>query len=96
VDELDEMYRFSTWKKNTESLRKKIKKRFSSHYQKQLLPFLRDSDNLRVQRNENIHALWQVMGDANIRDEWGRLDFLLHSIAYAPKEDLHSRITDCS
>lgn len=31
-----------------------------------------------------------------IRDEWGRLDFLLHSIAYAPKEDLHSRVTDCS
>jgi len=31
-----------------------------------------------------------------IRNEWGRLDFLLHSIAYAPKEDLHSRITDCS
>ena len=30
------------------------------------------------------------------REEWGRLDFLLHSIAYAPKEDLHSRITDCS
>ncbi|HTV34330.1 MAG TPA: enoyl-ACP reductase FabI [Methylocella sp.] len=28
--------------------------------------------------------------------EWGCLDFLLHSIAYAPKEDLHSRITDCS
>jgi enoyl-[acyl-carrier protein] reductase I len=33
---------------------------------------------------------------ARIRNEWGRLDFLLHSIAYAPKEDLHSRITDCS
>jgi len=31
-----------------------------------------------------------------IRNEWGHLDFLLHSIAYAPKEDLHSRITDCS
>jgi enoyl-[acyl-carrier protein] reductase I len=31
-----------------------------------------------------------------LRDRWGRLDFLLHSIAYAPKEDLHSRITDCS
>jgi len=33
---------------------------------------------------------------ARIGSEWGRLDFLLHSIAYAPKEDLHSRITDCS
>jgi len=33
---------------------------------------------------------------ARIQSDWGRLDFLLHSIAYAPKEDLHSRITDCS
>jgi enoyl-[acyl-carrier protein] reductase I len=33
---------------------------------------------------------------ARLRNDWGRLDFLLHSIAYAPKEDLHSRITDCS
>ncbi len=31
-----------------------------------------------------------------IARDWGRLDFLLHSIAYAPKEDLHARITDCS
>lgn len=31
-----------------------------------------------------------------IRQKWGRLDFVVHSIAYAPKEDLHSRITDCS
>ena len=33
---------------------------------------------------------------ARLGEEWGRLDFLLHSIAYAPKEDLHSRVTDCS
>jgi enoyl-[acyl-carrier protein] reductase I len=33
---------------------------------------------------------------SRIRNEWGRLDFLVHSIAYAPKEDLHSRVTDCS
>jgi enoyl-[acyl-carrier protein] reductase I len=33
---------------------------------------------------------------SHIRDEWGRLDFLLHAIAFAPKEDLHSRVTDCS
>jgi enoyl-[acyl-carrier protein] reductase I len=31
-----------------------------------------------------------------IRDEWGGLDFLLHSIAFAPKDDLHSRMVDCS
>jgi enoyl-[acyl-carrier protein] reductase I len=33
---------------------------------------------------------------ARIHVEWGRLDFVLHSIAYAMKEDLHSRIVDCS
>lgn len=27
---------------------------------------------------------------------WDRLDFVLHSIAFAPKEDLHGRVTDCS
>lgn len=27
---------------------------------------------------------------------WGRLDFALHAIAFAPKEDLHGRLTDCS
>jgi len=27
---------------------------------------------------------------------WGRLDFVLHAIAYAPKEDLRARVTDCS
>jgi len=31
-----------------------------------------------------------------VRQQWGRLDFLLHSIAYAPKEDLHVRVVDCS
>ncbi|NEW86146.1 MULTISPECIES: enoyl-ACP reductase FabI [Rhodopseudomonas] len=31
-----------------------------------------------------------------IRTQWGRLDFLLHSIAFAPKEDLHGRVVDCS
>lgn len=33
---------------------------------------------------------------AQIEQQWGRLDFVLHSIAYAPKEDLHNRLTDSS
>lgn len=37
----------------------------------------------------------QAVFDA-IRQQWGRLDFLLHSIAFAPKADLQGRITDCS
>ncbi len=28
--------------------------------------------------------------------EWGGLDFLLHSIAFARKDDLHGRVVDCS
>ncbi|MFD2181664.1 enoyl-ACP reductase FabI [Rhodoplanes azumiensis] len=31
-----------------------------------------------------------------IKAEWGHLDFLIHSIAYAPREDLHGRVIDCS
>lgn len=31
-----------------------------------------------------------------IAKTWGRLDFLLHSIAFAPKADLQGRVTDCS
>ncbi len=29
-----------------------------------------------------------------IAEQWGKLDFLLHSIAFAPKADLHGRIVD--
>jgi enoyl-[acyl-carrier protein] reductase I len=29
-----------------------------------------------------------------IRQRWGRLDFVLHSIAYAPAGDLHGRVAD--
>jgi enoyl-[acyl-carrier protein] reductase I len=31
-----------------------------------------------------------------IERQWGALDFLLHSIAFAPREDLHGRVVDCS
>jgi len=31
-----------------------------------------------------------------IRTDWGRLDFAIHSIAFAPREDLHGRVVDCS
>ena len=31
-----------------------------------------------------------------IEDKWGRLDFVIHSIAYANRDDLHGRVTDCS
>ena len=31
-----------------------------------------------------------------ISTEWGQLDFVLHSIAFAPRDDLHGRVVDCS
>lgn len=31
-----------------------------------------------------------------VEAEWGQLDFLLHSIAFAPREDLHARVVDSS
>ena len=31
-----------------------------------------------------------------IAERWGRLDVVLHSIAFAPKSDLHGRVIDCS
>lgn len=31
-----------------------------------------------------------------IAAEWGQLDFVIHSIAFAPRKDLHGRVVDCS
>jgi len=31
-----------------------------------------------------------------VKERWGRLDILVHSIAYCPTDDLHGRVTDCS
>lgn len=33
---------------------------------------------------------------AAIKEKWGRLDFVIHSIAFAPRADLHGRVVDCS
>jgi len=33
---------------------------------------------------------------AEIEKRWGKLDFALHSIAFAPLADLHGRVVDCS
>jgi enoyl-[acyl-carrier protein] reductase I len=44
-----------------------------------------------VQREGQLEAVFD-----RIARDWGRLDFLLHSIAFAPKADLHGRVVDCS
>jgi enoyl-[acyl-carrier protein] reductase I len=38
-----------------------------------------------------LEAVYEEIGST-----WGKLDFVLHSIAFAPKEDLRGRVTDCS
>lgn len=44
-----------------------------------------------VQNDDQMKDLFDA-----IAQQWGKLDFLLHSIAYAPKADLQGRVTDCS
>lgn len=46
---------------------------------------------LDVSQPGQIQAVFE-----RIEAEWGVLDFVIHSIAFAPKEDLHGRIVDCS
>jgi enoyl-[acyl-carrier protein] reductase I len=33
---------------------------------------------------------------AEIERQWGQLDFVVHSIAFCPMDDLHGRVVDCS
>lgn len=44
-----------------------------------------------VEQEEQVSDLFQ-----EINNKWGKVDIVLHSIAFAPKEDLHGRIVDCS
>jgi enoyl-[acyl-carrier protein] reductase I len=44
-----------------------------------------------VRQSGQLDAVFQAIGES-----WGRLDFALHAIAFAPKEDLHGRLADCS
>ncbi|MDV5823406.1 enoyl-ACP reductase FabI [Sphingobium naphthae] len=46
---------------------------------------------LDVTAPDQMNALFD-----RVASRWGGFDFLLHSIAFAPKEDLHGRVTDSS
>ncbi|KTD21242.1 enoyl-ACP reductase FabI [Legionella londiniensis] len=46
---------------------------------------------LDVTDKAQFDALFQ-----KIKDSWGRLDFAIHAIAFAPKADLQGRVVDCS
>jgi enoyl-[acyl-carrier protein] reductase I len=45
--------------------------------------------------NLQVEGQLEAVFDA-IKEEWGKLDIGLHSIAFAPKEDLQGRVVDCS
>jgi enoyl-[acyl-carrier protein] reductase I len=44
-----------------------------------------------VQEAGQLEAVFEA-----IERTWGKLDIVLHSIAFAPREDLHGRVIDCS
>jgi enoyl-[acyl-carrier protein] reductase I len=46
---------------------------------------------LEVEDNGSLEKVFDQIGNT-----FGRLDFLLHSIAFCPKADLHGRVADCS
>lgn len=46
---------------------------------------------LDVEKPDQLESVFD-----HISTRWERLDFLVHSIAFAPKDDLHGRVTDCS
>lgn len=46
---------------------------------------------LDVREEGSLEALFRMIGE-----KWGDLDFAVHSMAFAPKEDLHGRVVDCS
>ncbi|MDH3063071.1 enoyl-ACP reductase FabI [Achromobacter insolitus] len=46
---------------------------------------------LDLMRDGELEAVFDT-----VANEWGQLDFVLHSIAFAPRDDLHGRVTDCS
>lgn len=44
-----------------------------------------------VQKEDEIKSVFE-----QIAQQWEKLDFLIHSVAFAPLEDLHGRLIDCS
>ena len=46
---------------------------------------------LDVQKPGELEAVFEA-----IEHKWGKIDIVLHSIAFAPKEDLQGRVVDCS
>jgi len=46
---------------------------------------------LNLEKHGELEAVFD-----RIRAEWGALDFVVHSVGFAPPADLHGRVIDCS
>jgi enoyl-[acyl-carrier protein] reductase I len=46
---------------------------------------------LDLRTEGQLEAVFEAMAA-----KWKRVDFVLHSVAFAPREDLHGRVVDCS
>ncbi|MBY8975884.1 enoyl-ACP reductase FabI [Rhodobacteraceae bacterium NNCM2] len=46
---------------------------------------------LNVEADGEMEAVFKA-----IEDRWGKLDTMVHSIAFCPSKDLHGRVVDCS
>jgi enoyl-[acyl-carrier protein] reductase I len=46
---------------------------------------------LDLQKPGELEAVFDA-----VKMKWGEVDIVLHSIAFAPKDDLHGRVVDCS
>lgn len=46
---------------------------------------------LDVQTDGQLEQVFAAIGET-----WGQFDFVVHSIAFCPMDDLHGRVTDCS
>jgi enoyl-[acyl-carrier protein] reductase I len=46
---------------------------------------------LDLQKPGELEAVFDA-----VKKKWGEVDIVLHSIAFAPKDDLHGRVVDCS
>lgn len=46
---------------------------------------------LDLQKPGELEAVFDA-----VKTKWGEVDIVLHSIAFAPKDDLHGRVVDCS
>ena len=44
-----------------------------------------------VKNDEEVDTVFKT-----VEEKWGKLDFLIHSIAFARAEDLHGRVVDTS